>query len=144
MPPNWQFTHEFQVPINSKPVAHRITSAAHSCAILLHHPYKYLTSGAVKVPYNAYSSDFVRHWLEITGSEVTEYEVTKANEVTEGVNLSPQKKPSRTAELFLWRWAGSNRRPNIAPKGFLHAYSFSGCRGKAAKGQTTLPLSSES
>ena len=93
---NWQFAHEFQphkfqVPINSKPVAHRITSAAHSSAALLHHPFRYLTSGAAKVPYNAYSSDFVHHWLEITGSEITEHEVTKADEVTEGRGLSFEK-----------------------------------------------------
>lgn len=77
--------------MNAKPVAHRITLAAHSSAILLHHPFRYLTSGAVKVPYNAYSSDLVRHWLEITGSEVTEHEITKADEVTEGRGLSFEK-----------------------------------------------------
>ena len=33
---------------------------------------------------------------------------------------------------FSWRWAESNRRPNKAPRGFLHAYPAFGCRGPAA------------
>lgn len=78
--------------MNSKPVAHKITSAAHSSAALLHHPFRYLTSGAVKVPYNAYSSDFVRHWLEVTGSEITEHEDTKAGNVMEVVEHPSTRK----------------------------------------------------
>ena len=45
---------------------------------------------------------------------------------------------------FLWRWAESNRRPNKAPEGFLHAYPAFDCRGTAAGGRANVPLASES
>ncbi len=44
----------------------------------------------------------------------------------------------------LWRWAGSNRRPNKAPEGFLHAYPSFDCRGAAAGRRANGPLSSKS
>ena len=47
-------------------------------------------------------------------------------------------------QLFLWRWAESNRRPNKAPEGFLHAYPAFDCRGTAAGGRANVPLASES
>ena len=47
-------------------------------------------------------------------------------------------------QLFLWRWAESNRRPNKAPSGFLHAYPAFGCRGPAAGRRANGPLASKS
>ncbi len=47
-------------------------------------------------------------------------------------------------QLFLWRWAESNRRPNKAPSGFLHAYPAFGCRGPAAGRRAIGLLASES
>ena len=45
---------------------------------------------------------------------------------------------------FLWRWAESNRRPNKAPSGFLHAYPAFDCRGPAAGKRANGPLASNS
>ena len=47
-------------------------------------------------------------------------------------------------QLCLWRWAESNRRPNKAPEGFLHAYPAFDCLGTAAGGRANVPLASES
>ena len=43
----------------------------------------------------------------------------------------------------LWRWADSNRRPNIVPESFLHAYSFFGCRERTAERQAIQSLFSK-
>ena len=40
-----------------------------------------------------------------------------------------------------WRWAESNRRPNIAPSSFLHVYPSFGCRPRPAGGRANLGLS---
>ncbi len=52
--------------------------------------------------------------------------------------------PFQKGQLFLWRWAESNRRPNKAPSGFLHAYPAFGCRGPAAGRRANGPLASKS
>ncbi len=59
------------------------------------------------------------------------------------VRPSPTRKVSRRL-TFLWRWADSNRRPNIASKCFLHAYSVIGCRERTAGRHAILNLFSES
>ena len=46
-------------------------------------------------------------------------------------------------QLFLWRWAESNRRPNKAPDGFLRVYPAFDCRGPAARGRAIGHLASE-
>ena len=54
----------------------------------------------------------------------------------------PDEKRAREVP-FSWRWAGSNRRPNKAPDGFLHAYPSFICRRPAAGGRAIGPLASE-
>ena len=44
----------------------------------------------------------------------------------------------------MWRWADSNRRPNMAPGSFLHAYPLFGCRRRTAGRQAIMRLSFES
>ena len=57
--------------------------------------------------------------------------------------ISANEKRARRTR-FSWRWAESNRRPNKAPEGFLHAYPAFDCRGTAAGGRANVPLASES
>ena len=44
----------------------------------------------------------------------------------------------------MWRWADSNRRPNMAPGSFLHAYPLFDCRRRTAGRQAIMRLSFES
>ena len=60
----------------------------------------------------------------------------------DSAHLIHEKRARRTR--FSWRWAESNRRPNKAPEGFLHAYPAFDCRGTAAGGRANVPLASES
>ncbi len=56
--------------------------------------------------------------------------------------ISTKKCPSGYLRgIFLWRWADSNRRPNTAPGGFLHAYFTFDCRPRAADERAILGLS---
>ena len=56
-----------------------------------------------------------------TNSLKFESEISLKNGVQNGVRF--EKMPLRISERhFQWRWADSNRRPNTAPGGFLHAY----------------------
>ena len=60
--------------------------------------------------------------------------VGKENAPAPQARISTDKKmaPSIAGRPFsyLWRWAESNRRPNKATKGFLHAYPSIDCRRK--------------
>ena len=60
------------------------------------------------------------------------------------VSSSTEKADHLVGFLCWWRWADSNRRPNIVPKSFLHAYSFFGCRERTAERQAIQSLFSKS
>ena len=67
----------------------------------------------------------------------------KKNGVQNGVRF--EKMPLRVSERhFQWRWAGSNRRPNIAPDSFLHVYPSFDCRLGPAGWRANLSLSFKS
>ena len=55
-----------------------------------------------------------------------------------------RKRPAAMADLFRWRRADSNRCPNAAPGGFLHAYpSFGFCAAPAGwRAKTALAFES--
>ena len=56
--------------------------------------------------------------------------VEKKRLAADSAHLLNEKRVRR--DPFSWRWAESNRRPNKAPRGFLHAYPAFDCRGPAA------------